>query len=304
MTWRALSWAAISSRLKPSSSSSPGTHCAEGGDQLGADAREGHWLTCGVLELEILHPGGRAVRPVQTVGTLGNDMQTEVLEGRQYFGDRQRLTPPQDAQMNTVGALAMRAVQTQLHRLGGSVEAFQVGDVVHRGRGLVIVLAVGRRKRGRIAPLERAARGSPKRAAQRDAQPVTPGHQRSVDLALEPCRVRARIGVRIDPHDHVQQRQRRVTDRQARVESRCRAMPCAAARSMRSCAAASQRSRGRNTRHDQKRRNSSRRAPRARARALAACSTARAHRIRSATVACNSSSRGRLSRICTRRLPS
>ncbi len=177
--------------------------------------------------------------------------------------------------MHAVRQPLRRPVEAQLHQLGRLIDAFQIDDVVDRLGG-VDVLSIGGGKCRPVAALERAGLCLLETCAECRAQPVAPGHQRLGDLALELARRAraARWSGRPVPRTCSC-----ASGASPIVRLASSSLPCSAVRSsasMRACASLSQRSRGRYTRHDQKRWNSSRRRiSRTRARSCSA-STARA----------------------------
>ena len=194
-----------------------GAHGAKRGDQLLCHARYRYAMKIVMFQLEILQPRPAAIRPVQPIGPLGNHAQTKVLEGRQYLRDRQRFAATDDAQVHALVRLARRAVESQLHRIDGGVQALQIDNVLDRLRRIDVLL-VRRRECDRVAAIESQAVRLAKPAEQRGTQPIAPRDDGSGDITLEPRGVHARVGRRVDPHHDVQLSQRCLTDRQAGFE--------------------------------------------------------------------------------------
>ncbi len=196
-----------------------GAYGAEGGNQLLGHLCHRHRVVRIVFEFEVLHPGGLAVDRAQPIRALGDDAQSKMFEGWQHLGDGQCLAALDDAQVRSLRRLVRRLIETQLHALRSDIERFQVTDIIDRERGADI-LAIRGGEGGAVALIERPCLRIAVATAQGRQQMIAPRYQHGRNFRFQPCRLHHRCMRRIDAHHHVQLRQRRLAQCQARFEAR------------------------------------------------------------------------------------
>ncbi len=111
------------------------------------------------------------------------------------------------------GGGRLQSQPASAHRRG----AVHVGDILYRQRRGDILL-VGRRKRMLVAAFELGRLALGVTGAQRHPQSIAPGNQRGVEFAFQRAPVDGRRAALADAHRDVQLRQRRVADRERRIE--------------------------------------------------------------------------------------